>query len=180
MLLIASRRSGMFFKMKIICTTSLLALFLIASCGFPPPIEVGNHTFESKIGDSILFTNQGDDIIDVCTTTNCSGIDPYAGCAETEEMFVCRYRFKITVSDEAAERGRIATQNLEDAGGYLSEKLFLILDGEVIDELAIASDLKGKLIREIQISGSGTGGDKETARYNTLENMFRMQKILKN
>jgi len=138
--------------------------------------------FESTIGNQTVFKG-GSDITYVCRSADCSGIDPYYGCGEVSGgQWVCRFRFAISLSPEAAQRQADLTKDLEviteDKEGYLSEKLILYLDNAKVDELNIGEDLKGKATTEIQISGSGAGNNQQEAVYNSLENMKRLQTIL--
>ncbi len=134
--------------------------------------------FEAKVGNVSVF--KGNDIIDVCRSAQCSGIDfRSGGCrrAEASEV-VCPFYFTITLSQEAAQRQADATRNLGVADGYLSEKLYLYLDDELMDELNIGESLKGQPAVSVQISGSGSGATQNTATKNTINNMKQLQTIL--
>jgi preprotein translocase subunit SecD len=138
--------------------------------------------FEATIGNETVFRG-GADITYVCRSADCSGIDPYYGCGEVSGgQWVCRFRFAISLSPEAAERQAELTKDLEviteDKEGYLSEKLVLYLDNAKVDELNIGEDLKGRAVTDIQISGSGAGSTQQEAVFNSLASMKRLQTIL--
>lgn len=141
--------------------------------------------FEAKIGNNTVFLG-GDDIKHVCRTADCSGIDPQQPCGRLSdgETWSCRFRFAITLSNEAAERQANITEQLEviadpESGQeYLSEDLDLYLDNSLVDSLKISSQLKGEASTDISISGSGVGMRREEAMNDALENMKRLQTIL--
>jgi len=139
--------------------------------------------FEATIGNKTVFRG-GTDITYVCRSADCSGIDPYVGCGQTQEgNWACRFRFSISLSPEAAQKQADLTANLqviseEGQNDYLSEKLILYLDDKKVDELNIGADLKGKAATEIAISGSGAGATRQEAIFNSLENMKKLQTIL--
>jgi len=139
--------------------------------------------FEAKIGNKTVFLG-GNDIAYVCRTADCSGIDPRAGCGQTGTgQWVCRFRFAISLTPEAAQRQAEATKDLQvimDANGqgYLSENLSLYLDDQLVDELRIASELKGSAQTEISISGSGIGASQQEAARDALANMKKLQTVL--
>jgi preprotein translocase subunit SecD len=139
--------------------------------------------FEATIGNETVFRG-GDDITYVCRSADCSGIDPVYGCGQVAaNQWVCRFRFAISLSPEAAETQAELTKDLEIISGeggdsYLSEKLELYLDNAKVDELNIGEDLKGRAVTDIQISGSGVGATQQESVFNSLENMKRLQTIL--
>src|SRR3989338_2924516 len=139
--------------------------------------------FEAKIGNKTVFIG-GKDITYVCRSADCAGIDPNYGCNPFNDQWLCRFRFSIALSQEAAQRQADLTKELEiisseDNEQYLTEKLVLFLDNKQVDELNIGADLKGRAVTDIQISGSGVGGSQQQAALNSLENMKRLQTILK-
>lgn len=131
--------------------------------------------FEAKIGNETVFKGEQRDIAYVCTTPECSGINPI--CASS--ALQCRFQFAITLSPDAARRQAELTSSLDVVNGALSLPLDLYLDGAMIDSLSIASDLKGKAVSDISISGSGAGATHQEALDNTFENMKRLQTIMK-
>ncbi len=137
--------------------------------------------FEARVTDKSVFTG-GKDIIYVCRSANCAGIDPRGGCSQTQGQWFCRFRFSITLSREAAERQAEATKDLEvikeDKGSYLSEQLVLFLDDNEVDRLNIGVDLRGKAVTDIEISGSGFGASQQEAAFNSLDNMKKLQTVL--
>jgi len=138
--------------------------------------------FESKIGNETVFKG-GKDITYVCRSPECSGIDTQQGCGQTtDNSWVCRFRFSIAVSPEAADKQAELTKDLEviieDQQNYLSKSIELYLDDELVDTLRIGAELKGNPVTEISISGSGTGQTEQAAVTDTLKNMKRLQTIL--
>ncbi len=134
--------------------------------------------FEAKVGNVSVF--RGTDIVDVCRGAQCSGIDfRNGGCRQSEQGgVVCPFYFTITLSQEAAQRQADATRNLGVVDGYLSEKLYLYLDDELMDELNIGESLKGQPAVSVQISGSGSGATQNTATKDAINNMKKLQTIL--
>ncbi len=137
--------------------------------------------FEAKIGNTTVFKG-GNDITYVCRSAECAGIDPQTGCGKSGDEWVCRFRFSISLRPEAASRQANATKHLEivTKGGeqYLSQPLSLYLDDNKVDELQIGSDLKGRDVTDIAISGSGNGQTQQDAVLNSLQNMKKLQTIL--
>ncbi len=140
--------------------------------------------FEAKVENHTVFKG-GTDIVYVARSANEAGIDPNAGCSPSGPQWFCRFRFAITLSQDAAQRQADATKDLEvildsatSQNNYLSEKLELYLDDKKVDELSIGSDLKGQAVTQISISGSGTGPNQESAIFDALQNMKRLQTIL--
>ncbi|MBI2658499.1 hypothetical protein HYX05_00135, partial [Candidatus Woesearchaeota archaeon] len=140
--------------------------------------------FEAKVGNNTVFRG-GNDIVYVARSANEAGIDPGAGCSSSASQWFCRFRFSITLSQEAAQRQADATKGLtvvydpvSGRSDYLSEKLELYLDDKKVDELSIGADLKGEAVTQIAISGSGTGANNQEAIFNSLQNMKRLQTIL--
>ncbi|MBI3035271.1 hypothetical protein HYY71_03025 [Candidatus Woesearchaeota archaeon] len=172
----------------------------------PPPLGTGNQyivveiagateeevkdllakqgKFEAKVGNKTVFRG-GRDIVYVARSANEAGIDPSAGCSQSGSQWFCRFRFGITLSQEAAQRQAEATKELtvvydsiSGRSDYLSEKLELFLDDKKVDELNIGADLKGEAVTQISISGSGSGSNNQEAIFNSLQNMKRLQTIL--
>src|SRR3989338_4187465 len=140
--------------------------------------------FEAKIGNKTVFRG-GQDIVYVARSANEAGIDPNDGCGQSGSQSFCRFRFPITISQEAAQRQADATKDLEivydtasKRSDYLSEKLVLYLDDNKVDELNIGADLKGQATTQISISGSGVGANQQQAILDSLQNMKRLQTIL--
>jgi len=123
---------------------------------------------------------KGNDVVDVCRSAQCSGIDYRAGgCQQLGPSdWACPFFFSISLSQEAAQRQADATQDLQIIEGYLSEKIYLYLDDELVDELNIAESLRGEPAISIQISGSGAGLTQNTATKDSIKNMKQLQTIL--
>jgi len=137
--------------------------------------------FEAKIGNDVVFKG-GNDITYICRSADCSGIDPNNGCSQSNGQWFCRFRFSISLSPEAAQRQADLTENLdiitENNNDYLNETLDLYLDNQHVDTLNIGSELKGRAVTDIQISGSGAGATEQEALFNSLKNMKGLQTIL--
>ena len=76
--------------------------------------------FEAKIGNETVFLG-GRDITYVCRTAQCSGIDPQYGCRQFSDGYSCRFRFSITLSQEAAQRQANITKDLNVVSEGLGE-----------------------------------------------------------
>jgi preprotein translocase subunit SecD len=141
----------------------------------------GQGEFEAKVGDKIVFMG-GDDIVYVDQTATGSGLDPQNPCQPYSDTWTCGFRFSISLSQEAARRQAAATKDLDvvytGTYSYLSENLTLFLDGEMVNELRIGSDLQGNPVTDISISGSGSGPTREAAQQNALLEMKQMQAVL--
>ncbi|PIN85977.1 hypothetical protein COV19_07205 [Candidatus Woesearchaeota archaeon CG10_big_fil_rev_8_21_14_0_10_44_13] len=138
--------------------------------------------FEAKVANTTVFKGGGD-ITYVCRSAECSGIDPQQGCGiSSDGSWVCRFRFSISLTPEAAQRQAATTVNLdiitEDGEQYLSEKIYLFLDNSLVDSLNIGAELKGRPVTDISIAGAGAGRTREEATYDALNNMKRLQTIL--
>jgi preprotein translocase subunit SecD len=141
--------------------------------------------FEAKIGGNTVFIGGKNDIPYVCLSADCSGIDArQGGCRQdANNEWICTFRFAITISAEAAQRQANATKDLptltEGDQTYLNESLDLFLDDELVDSLRVSSVFKGNPLTDIEISGPGRGKTQETAGRDALDNMKRLQTILK-
>ncbi len=135
--------------------------------------------FEARINNQTVFTG-GEDIVFVCNQPECSGIDQrQGGCQGTGGSWVCPYSFSITLSADAARQQAAVTNQLSVLpSGSLSSPLDLYLDGELVDSLSIASDLKGRAVTDISISGSGEGPSRDLAVKDALDSMKQLQTIL--
>ena len=136
--------------------------------------------FYANIGNDTVFKG-GNDVVHVCRTPDCSGIDPQ-GIYPTQNGYTARFRFGITLSTEAAQKQADVTSTLETTyegnEEYLSQTLDLYLDDAKMDSLRISSDLKGKPVTDIQISGSGIGITQGEAVQDALNNMKKLQTVL--
>mgnify|MGYP005842990839 CR=1 FL=1 len=139
----------------------------------------GQGKFEAKLTNLTVFV--GREIMWVCRTSDCSGIDPSYGCQQTKRGWLCRFRFAITLSPEAAARQAELTAGLSvvtDGEAYLNESLELYLDDALVDQLKISAELKGRAVTDIAISGFGSGPSKEEAISDALASMKRLQTVL--
>ncbi len=138
--------------------------------------------FEAKIGNETVFLG-GQDITYVCRTADCSGIDPQYGCVQFTDGYSCRFRFAISLSQAAAERMANITEKIDisyDQRGqaYLTDPLDLYLDDSLVDSLRVGSELKGNVVTDIQISGSGSGRDRREALTDSQVSMKKLQTLL--
>ncbi len=139
--------------------------------------------FEAKISNTTVFRGGGD-ITYICRTTECAGLVAGQCGAASTGGYVCRFRFSITLTPEAAQRQADATDRLTIVPGtngdeqYLNESIHLFLDDQQVDELQIGSELKGSAVTQIAISGSGQGGTQQEAVDDALTNMRRLQTVL--
>lgn len=134
--------------------------------------------FEAKIGNETVFKG-GDDITYVCRSADCSGLDPRQACGMVSDtQWACTFQFAITLSKEAAKRQAEITDELQIVEEYLSKDLGLYLDDQLVDSLKIGSDLKGRAVTDIAISGPGLGTTQQQAAFEALKNMKSMQTVL--
>lgn len=138
--------------------------------------------FEAKIGNTTVFQG-GSDITYVCRSADCSGIDPTQGCGQVQQnQWACRFRFAITTTPAAAKRQAYSTKNLQvvslNGGSYLNQTIDFYLDDQPVDSLQIGSDLKGREVTDIEISGSGSGISRDAAVTDALQGMKNLQTIL--
>ena len=138
--------------------------------------------FEAKIVDDIVFIGGKDkDITFVCRNdATCAGIEK---CQQLQEReYYCNFRFTIYLSEAAAERHANITNKLEvnstPQGNYLSEKLDLYVDDNLVSSLQIGEGLKGRVTTQISISGSGSGVTQDEAEANARKEMKQLQTIL--
>lgn len=133
--------------------------------------------FEGKIGNATVFIG-GEDISHVERSGQYSGIE---GCYDTQEGALCRFRFSISLTEEAARKHAEATSKLglnPENPSYLSEKLDLYLDDSLTDSLFISKDLKGEVTTQIMVQGSGIGSSKQEALEAAKHDMNKLQTIL--
>jgi preprotein translocase subunit SecD len=136
--------------------------------------------FEARIGNETVFLGGDRDVASVGRDAQNSRIE---SCNPAQDgTYYCNFQFSITLSPEAAQRHADITDklsvNVTEQGNYLSEKLDLVLDGNLVDSLLISEGLKGRVTTQISISGSGSGTSEEEA-YNTAKaEMKQMQTVL--
>jgi len=136
--------------------------------------------FEAKIGEQIVFIGGSRDIASVCRgDATCAGIE---SCGEISEGYSCKFAFTIYLSEEAAQRHADITSNISinqtPQGNYLSEKLDLYVDDNLLNSLLVSEDLKGRVTTQIQVSGSGQGPTRNEAIESANEEMHNLQTIL--
>ncbi len=135
--------------------------------------------FEAKIGNETVFIGGEKDIASVCRNdATCAGIET---CQQTDSGYFCNFRFTIYLSEDAAKRHAEITDKLEvnaENPEYLSEKLDLYLDDNLVDSLFIGKGLKGRVTTQISISGSENGETQSQAYDSAEESMHKLQTIL--
>jgi len=133
--------------------------------------------FEAKIGNDTIIT--GPDVKSVCRSADCSGVQQ---CSPSQDGWSCRYEFRVDISTEAAKKHAEITRNLTvvNVGGnsYLSKKLDLYLDDELVESLYISSSLQGQDATTFVISGPGTGTTQKDASQDALNSMKKFQTLL--
>lgn len=131
--------------------------------------------FEAEIRNRTVFVG-GEDIVFVGVGAQ----DAYVReCGPTGGgNFACGFEFRITITQDAAERFADATRDLEIEGEHLSEPIRLYLDDEEISNLSIASSLKGRAITTPSITGGASGRNQREAYENTQAEMNQLQTIL--
>jgi len=138
--------------------------------------------FEAKIKNETIFVG-GEDIKSVCRSAECSGINIQNGCGQSQDgTWVCTFSFQVDVSQESAERHAAATRGLSTTlvgnNRYLSEKLGLYLDEEMVSDLYISTNLQGIEATSFVIQGPGAGATREAAIEDALLSMKEMQTVL--
>ncbi len=139
--------------------------------------------FEAKVGNVTVFLGGHRDVTYVCRSGECAGLDPQYGCGEASTgNWVCRFRFSIALSPEAATRQANSTAKLDvvpsGEESFLSKNLDLFLDDNKVDSLKIGADLRGKVATDIAISGSGSGTSEQEAANNAFDQMKKLQTVL--
>lgn len=165
---VADFEGNKFLLVELAGTTQQEAIKLISQQG----------KFEAKIGNESIFA--GPDIKQVIRSTQeGAGIRT---CNPSGDVWSCQFEFPIVISLEAAEKHAQVTSQLEEisvgAETYLSQKLDLYLDDELVESLYISASLKGQEATSFVIQGPGTGKIKQEAFNNALENMKKFQTIL--
>jgi len=133
--------------------------------------------FEAKIGNEVVFTG-GKDIKSVCRSGECSGIPMQQGCGQSSDGWSCQYFFRVDISHESARTHADLTADLDVIDGYLSEKLDLYLDDELVNSLYISEGLQGDISTSFTIQGPGSGLTEEAAIRDALDSMKKMQTLL--
>jgi len=136
--------------------------------------------FEAKIGNETAFIGGEKDIASVCRNdATCAGVEQ---CSQSSGGYICRFGFVIYLSEAAAQKhaditGKLDVNSSSD-GSYLSKKLDLYLDENLVDSLLISEGLKGRVTTQIKISGSGEGKTQAEAYESAEASMHKLQTIL--
>jgi preprotein translocase subunit SecD len=105
--------------------------------------------------------------------------DPQHASIQQTQSGGYEWQFQVRLSQEAAERFAAITKNLDavfssSAGqSYLSSKIYLYLDNELVDELNIVSDLKGKVIQEPSVTGGAQTQEEASKSQKRLQTILR-------
>jgi len=89
------------------------------------------------------------------------------------------WQFQVRLSQEAAERFAMITKNLDvsfsasSGQSYLSSKIYLYLDNELVDELNIVADLKGKVVQDPSVTGFGQTLEEASKSQKRLQSILR-------
>jgi hypothetical protein len=137
--------------------------------------------FVAKIGDETVFDYE--DVLFVCNTNDCMGLDytygnSTPGCIYEDSVYICRYKFSITLNEHAARRITEKTSNIPVSGEYLDENLTFYYGDDVLDSLRIASKIKGSKINELNIFVEGHGTNLENALANSKQKMEEIKKSI--
>ena len=132
--------------------------------------------FEAKIGNSTVFEGGSRDVSSVGRDAQNAGIGTCG--SDGNGGYVCPFHFNIVLSGAAAEREANITSTIPVQGGYLTQKLDLFLDDNLVESLQISEGLRGRVTTQIQISGSGTGATQDAALANANSEMKKLQTIL--
>jgi preprotein translocase subunit SecD len=137
--------------------------------------------FEAKIANQTVFIGGERDIVSICRNdATCAGVE---GCFDSGSGgYFCNFRFSVYLSEAAAARHADITKNISvnstAQGNFLSEKLDLYLDDNLVDSLLISESLKGRVTTQISISGSGSGQTKADAYKAAEDSMHKLQTVL--
>jgi len=135
--------------------------------------------FEARIGNLTVFEGGKKDVSDVCRNdATCATIT--ACNPDQQGGYMCEFRFTVYLTEEAAKKHAEITKNIpvDETGRYLSQKLDLLVDNNLVDSLLISVDLKGQVATQFSIQGPGTGKTQEEALTNAKENMKKLQTVL--
>ena len=116
-----------------------------------------------------VFT--GEDVIIVYFDPQRSGVEPVQGGGY-------KWFFQVKLSESGAQRFAYVTKNLDrvfSAGSesYLSSKIYLYLDNDLIDILSISSDLKGHAVQEPSVTGFANDAQSAVKTQRTLQSILR-------
>jgi len=91
-----------------------------------------------------------------------------------------RWFFSIRISNSGAEKFAWITQNIPvakmqvgESERYLESRIYLYLDEELIDDLNIAADLKGKIATEVMVTGWANSLDQASKTKSQLQSILR-------
>lgn len=126
--------------------------------------EVANKTSSSIVLISTVFT--GEDIKTVFIDPQRSRIEP------TETNYF--WSFGVQLSPEGAERFAKITQNLGVLpDGHLDSPIMFFLDNELLDQLQIASSLRGQVATEVSITGGSVTMEEAVRERASLQSILR-------
>ena len=138
--------------------------------------------FEAKIGNVTVFRGEKQDIANVATSGQQSGLQQCT--QQSDGSYVCQFSFAVYLSQTAAQRFADLTQNLTinhtSSGDYLSKTIDLYLDGQLLQggSLQISADLQGRVTTQVSIQGYGSGVTQTDAINDAQAQMKKLQTVL--
>ena len=134
----------------------------------------GNYregAFRAVIGNDTIFTN-GHGIAEISVKNK-----PDFFCYAVNKEVLCKLKVDIKVSDDAAEKFRIATQNLKELllksgkkSSVLPERLVYYINNEKLEEeLLLVNDLQNKSVNVLHVTISGKGPTENEASKNAVK-----------
>lgn len=138
--------------------------------------------FEAKLGNTTVFYGGNKDISFVARTPQQGAGIVSTECpvkVNNEEAYVCRFRFGVYLTEEAANRFWNEAKKLSVVNNeYLNESLELYIDDQLVETLFVGKELRERPTTQVAVSGSGQGRTKKESYENALEQMKKLQTIL--
>ncbi len=138
--------------------------------------------FEAKLGNKTVFIGGNRDISYVARAPPNAGFDPQACPVPVEGGYMCRFRFEVHLTPNAAQRFYNVAKNLAVVNSgqenYLNESLYLYVDNHLVESLRVGAGLKEKPVTQVYVSGSGFGKTRRDAQKAAMEQMKKLQTIL--
>ncbi len=131
--------------------------------------------FESKIGNKTIFT--GENVVSVGLSFNPNYV-PEQHCWREKSVWFCSGQLPLNIDQKAAQNFAEATKNLKTIGDHLNETIDFYLDGKLINNLSISSDLKGRPAQNVVINLVGKGKTKEEALKDLKNEIKKMKGLL--
>lgn len=133
--------------------------------------------FEAKIANQSVFT--GDEVKYVATSTAGQNVAYVEQCSGQSGFYQCSWRFNAVISEEAAQRFGEITRDVPLEGESLRDPLDLYLDDELISNLSISANLRGRSdVTNPSVSGASTGSTEALAFEAAQAEMKHLQTVL--